>query len=216
MADIFQEVDEEIRRDKAKVLWRKYGVYVIIVCVGIVLGTAGKVAWREYKAAQQTEDSSRYVDAKRLLDEGNVDEALLLFESLALEANTGYSVVAKFQAAITRFKTGDREGAITALDLITTDDSIDPILQGLAKLKAVMLLIDDGATDDLRRRIAELASQSSPWRYSGSEMEAVLKHRDGDLDGARSAFKALSEDASAPTNMRNRAAQMLAALGEEN
>ncbi|SVD91518.1 uncharacterized protein METZ01_LOCUS444372, partial [marine metagenome] len=28
VADIFKEVDEDVRRDKAKMLWRKYGVYV--------------------------------------------------------------------------------------------------------------------------------------------------------------------------------------------
>ena len=70
VADIFQEVDEEIRRDKAKGLWRKYGVYVIIVCVGIVFGTASRVIWREYKATQQSEESSRYIVAKKLLDKG--------------------------------------------------------------------------------------------------------------------------------------------------
>ena len=156
MADIFQEVDEEIRRDKAKVLWRKYGVYVIIVCVGIVLGTAGRVAWQEYKTKQQSEESGRYIVAKKLLDQGNAAEALSSFQSLASEANTGYGVVSKFQAVIARVKTGDKAGAVVDLDLIAVDNEIDPIYRGLARLQAVMLLIDDGDSEDLRRRITNL------------------------------------------------------------
>ncbi len=215
MADVFQEVDEEIRRDKAMVLWRKYGIYAIIVCVAIVVGTAGRVGWREYKIAQRAEESSRYVIAAQLLQNGKTAAAITSFQSLAEDASTGYGVIAKFQAAAARIDTGDQAGAIIEFDLLAADDGIDPIFRGLAKLQAVMLLINGGATEDLNRRIGELVSPGSNWRYSGLEMQAVLKHRDGDVAGARAAFKALSEDAAAPDGMRNRAAQMLAALGGE-
>ena len=214
MADIFQEVDEDIRRDKAVVLWRKYGIYVIIMCVAIVVGTAGRVGWREYKTAQRAEESARYVVAEQLLQKGDTAAAIASFQSLAAEASTGYGLIAKFQAAAARIEAGDSAGAVTAYDQIA-DDGIDPIFRGLANLQAVMLLIDGGGTEDLTRRIGDLVGQDSPWRYSGLEMQAVLKHRDGDMAGARAAFKALSEDAGAPDGMRSRAAQMLAALGGE-
>ncbi len=215
MADIFQEVDEDVRRDKAMALWRKYGSYVIIACVAIVLGTAGRVGWREYKAAQQAEESGRYVAAAQLLEKGDVAAAVTSFQSLAADASTGYGVIAKFQAATARLKSGDKTGALNAYDQIATGSGMDPIFQGLAQLQAVMLLIDDGAKDDLERRIAPLLADGSPWRYSGLELQAALKHREGDLAGARAAFKALSEDAAAPGGMRSRANQMLAAFGEE-
>ena len=215
MADIFQEVDEDVRRDKAMVLWRKYGSYVIIACVAVVLGTAGRVGWREYKTAQQAEESSRYVAAAQLLEKGDAAAAISSFQSLAAEASTGYGVIAKFQAATARLKTGDNAGALNAYDQIATDSDMDPIFQGLAQLQAVMLLIDDGAKDDLERRLVPVMADGSPWSYSGLELQAVLKHREGDLAGARAAFKALSDDAAAPAGMRSRAAQMLAAFGEE-
>lgn len=215
MADIFQEVDEDVRRDKAMALWRKYGSYVVIACLAVVLGTAGRVGWREYKTAQQAEESSQYVAAAQLLEKGDTAAAITSFQSLAAEASTGYGVIAKFQGATARLKSGDRAGALNAYDQIATDSGMDPIFQGLAQLQAVMLLIDDGAKDDLERRLAPLLADGSPWRYSGLEMQAVLKHREGDLAGARAAFKTLSEDAAAPAGMRSRAAQMLAAFGEE-
>jgi hypothetical protein len=215
VADIFQEVDEDIRRDKAVVLWRKYGIYVIIMCVAIVVGTAGRVGWREYKTAQRAEESARYVVAEQLLQKGDTAAAIASFQSLAAEASTGYGLIAKFQAAAARIEAGDSAGAVTAYDQIAADDGIDPIFRGLANLQAVILLIDGGGTEDLTWRIGDLVGQDSPWRYSGLEMQAVLKHRDGDMAGARAAFKALSEDAGAPDGMRSRAAQMLAALGGE-
>jgi hypothetical protein len=213
VADIFQEVDEDVRRDKAMLLWRKYGNYVIIACVAIVVGTAGRVGWREYKSAQRAEESGRYVAAARMLEKDDTAGAIAAFQSLAAEASTGYGVIARFQAAAARVKAGDNDGGLAVYDKIAADDGMDPIFRGLARLQAVMLLIDNGAADDLKQRLAPLLADGSPWRYSALEMQAILIHREGDTAGARAAFKALSDDAAAPAGMRNRAAQMLAALG---
>ena len=43
MADIFQEVDEEVRREQFKKLWQRYGNYIIAACILIVVAAA---AWR--------------------------------------------------------------------------------------------------------------------------------------------------------------------------
>ncbi|MDE0943095.1 MAG: tetratricopeptide repeat protein [Alphaproteobacteria bacterium] len=215
MADIFQEVDEDVRRDKAVVLWRKFGIYVIIACVAVVVGTAGRVGWREYKIAQRAEDSGRYVAAIQLMDSGDTAGAIASFQSLSADASTGYGVIARFQGAAARVKSGDKNGAVILYDKMAADDGVDPIFQGLAQLQAIMLLIDDGAAEDLRQRLTPLLVDGTPWRYSALEMQAVLKHRDGDTAAARAAFKALSEDAAAPKGMRSRATQMLAAYGEK-
>ena len=39
MADIFQEVDEEVRREQLKKLWERYGNFIIAACVLVVVGT---------------------------------------------------------------------------------------------------------------------------------------------------------------------------------
>ena len=54
MADIFQEVDEEVRRDKAVEFWKKYQNAIIAAAVLVVLATAGYRYWRyETKAGAQ-------------------------------------------------------------------------------------------------------------------------------------------------------------------
>ena len=41
MSDIFQEVDEEVRRDKAAEFWKKYQNQILAAAVLIVLASAG-------------------------------------------------------------------------------------------------------------------------------------------------------------------------------
>ena len=46
MSDIFQEVDEEVRRERLMQLWKRYGNFVIAAAVIVVLGVGG---WRGYQ-----------------------------------------------------------------------------------------------------------------------------------------------------------------------
>ncbi|MEC9183936.1 MAG: hypothetical protein VX930_06640, partial [Pseudomonadota bacterium] len=70
MGDIFQEVEEEVRRDRYSKLWKDYGGYIIAAAVALVLGTTAFVGWREYKAQRQQDDSDRFVAAAALSAEG--------------------------------------------------------------------------------------------------------------------------------------------------
>ncbi len=64
MADIFREIDEEVRRDKAAELWKKYGWVVTALAVLVVVGVAGSSAsldewiarrpWEEIRAAARS------------------------------------------------------------------------------------------------------------------------------------------------------------------
>ena len=45
MADIFQEVDEEVRREQLKKLWERYANYVYAAAILVVAGVGG---WRGY------------------------------------------------------------------------------------------------------------------------------------------------------------------------
>ena len=46
MADIFHEVDEEVRRERLQKLWDRYSIYLIALAVLIVAGIG---AWRGYE-----------------------------------------------------------------------------------------------------------------------------------------------------------------------
>ncbi|MGA7040123.1 MAG: tetratricopeptide repeat protein, partial [Pseudolabrys sp.] len=46
MADIFHEVDEEVRREQLKKLWDRYSLYLIAAAILIVAAIA---AWRGYE-----------------------------------------------------------------------------------------------------------------------------------------------------------------------
>jgi hypothetical protein len=60
-----------------------------------------------------------------------------------------------------------------------------------------------------------LAVSGNPWYYQGTELMALFAHKKGDDKHAIDLFKQLADDAQAPQGIRARAAEMLAALGQD-
>lgn len=212
MADIFREVDEEIRKDRAELLWKKYGKYVIALCVLLVLGSAGRVAWREYALNQRLEDSSRFSSAVQLSNAGDLDAAIASFESLGNEAGGGYSVIARLREGAARAANDDIDGALGVYNALAADSGVDDLFRQLADIQAVILTLDTAEPGALTARLTPLAQDGRPWRYSARELLALVKYRSGDLDGAKADLQALVDDAGTPGSMKIRVRETLAAI----
>ena len=216
MADIFQEVNEEVRKDRALEYWNKYGGYVIGACIALVVATGAKVAWTDYQQNQRVEESRQFMAAVRLQTEQKNAAAINAFGALAGEASTGYATLARLREAAERARSGDKAAAIAAYDKVVEDGDGGQALSDLARLSAVLLMIDDGANAAIEKRLAPLLEGNSAWRPLALEVRAIVAFRDGDLASAAKLFKTLGQMAGAPAGVRQRAAQMLAVLGQDS
>ncbi len=64
MADIFQEIEDDLKHEQYQRLWKRYGNWLIVIAVLIVLGTAAFVFIREHRQTQRVEASAAYNDAQ--------------------------------------------------------------------------------------------------------------------------------------------------------
>src|SRR3712207_2673943 len=55
MTDLFREVDEALREDRAKAIWTRYGRLIVGLAALLVLGTATYVYWQNYRVARDVE-----------------------------------------------------------------------------------------------------------------------------------------------------------------
>ena len=215
MADIFREIDEELRQERAEKLWRRYGKYVIGGAVVVVAGIAAYTGWQEYRTDRQLEAGAKFSVAKALAEEGKTGDAEALFTALGAESGTTYGVLARFHAAALRASSGDRAGAAAAFRALDGDGSLDRPMRDLAALLAAQYAIDAPGTDmqGIAAEIAPLAGQDSAWRHLALEMLALIAQKSGDLEQARTNFQRIVDDPDAPANVRLRATQMLRLVG---
>lgn len=213
MADFFHEVEEDVKRERYEKLWKAYGKYFLAGVAAIVIGTAGTVFWRDYQTRQREAESERFTAALELARAGRNADAANAFSELAQAAGTGYRVLARFRAAAALIETGDSAGAVATYDSIAADDGAGAVLGDLARLLAARTLVDAAPAGEVEARLAPLLGEQNPWRHSARELGAVLALKSGKVAAARKAFQALADDLTAPSAVRARGAEMLAALG---
>ncbi len=215
MADIFREIDEELRQENYLRLWRKYGSYVIGAAVALVALAAAVVGWREYRQSQLNSASDRYEAALTLADEGKLDDARALFASLVEDGAGGYPALARLNQAALAAKSGDRDGAVAVYDALAADGDVDDALRGVATVLGAMQRLSDAKSDPaaITARLEPLAKPDGPWRHSAREILALLAQRQGDTAKAKSLYRLLADDLAAPAGIRGRATEMLELLG---
>lgn len=211
-----REIDEEIRHENFAKLWKKYRILVIGGAVVLVAAVAGYKAWQNYDLKQRTAQGIGLAAAMQQADNNNVANALDLLGKLETDSGAGYALLSKFQGAGLLAAKGDNQASALVYDRIATDSSTEVIYRDLAVImSAIQLMNMDGADlGVLTTRLAPLAAEDNPWRYSARELMAMLAEQSGDRATARKLLTALTGDANTPAGISRRAAEMLAALAE--
>jgi hypothetical protein len=203
VADIFHEVDEEVRRERLQKLWDRYSIYLIALAVLIVAGIG---AWRGYEywmAKKVATAGAAFESAVTLSEQGKHAEAELAFAKVVTEAPEGYRVLARFRAAaeLVQVKPAD---AVKAYDDLAADSSLGATWQDLAGLRAGMLLVDSAQLSDMRRRLDPLAEPSRAFRHTARELLALSAWRSHDVTAARRYIDMIATDAETPPGTRSR------------
>ena len=217
VVDIFDEVDEDLRAERAQKLVRQYGWLAVAGAVAIVGAVAGWQYWNYSKNQQDAATASRFVATQTALERaapGSVPAAQIqTLDRMAEAGPEGYRTLARLRAAGLKADSGDLPGAIALWNQVAADGSADSLLRDLASLTAATRQIDRGDPGQLQARLEPLAQPDNPWSALAREQLAILDLRQGKVEDARTRLKQLSIDFQAPPGLRARAAALLAGLG---
>ncbi len=211
MSEIFNEIDEEVRRDQLKKLWDKYSIYVIAGAILIIASVGG---WRgyQYLEAQKAAEASAAFDKASELSEANKHaEAEAAFTSLAASAPSGYRVLARLRAAA-ELASRDAPGAAKLYDDISADRSVGAPERELAKVRAAGLLLDTSTYPNMLTRLETAAAAGATFRHTARELLALSAWRANDTTAARQWLDMIANDGETPPSLRSRAEALQALL----
>ncbi len=203
MADIFHEVDEEVRREQLKKLWDRYSIVLIAVAVLIVAGIG---AWRGYEwylAKKATEAGAQFEAAITLAEQGKQAEAEAAFAKVAADAPYGYRTLARLRAAAAAAQVKPAD-AVKAYDAIAADGSLGAIWQDLAAVRAGMLLVDTAPLADMQKRLDPLSEPGRIYRHSARELLALSAWKNNDATAAKRYLDMIAADGETPPGTRQR------------
>lgn len=216
MSDIFQEVDEEVRREQLKKLWERYSSYIIAVCVLVIVAVGGWRGYEWWQTKRAAEAGAAFEQAVTLAESGKRQEAEAAFAKLATGGTSGYRVLARLRDAAELGQT-DRKAAVQAYDEVAADNSVGIVMQDLAALRAGFLLVDNSSYADMRARLEPLTAPERVFRHSARELLALSAWKEGDMGSARKWTNMITDDPQTPAGARSRAevlGELIAASGK--
>jgi len=211
VSEIFDEVQEEVRREQLKRLWERYSVVILTVAFLIVGGVGGWRAWVYLEGKKAQEAGAQFEAAATLADQQKPAEAEAAFARIASDAPQGYRTLARLRAA-GELATRDAPGAVKLYDAIAADRSVGQTEQDLAALRAASLLVDTASYADIKARLEPLTGATRTFRHSARELLAVSAWRNKDMTAARQWIDVITTDPVSPQSLRSRMEALQALL----
>ena len=211
MADIFREVDEEVRQENLKKLWKKYGLWFGAVAVVIVVAVAGWQGWKSYDLSQRRAQATLFYQAAELYAKQDFQGAEDLLSGLE-GVRSGYDILARFKQAQLAVAQGRAEDAVAIWDGLSEDAVAG--LSDLASLLAALHLLEQGDHSAASMRVARLLRGESGFYSHALELQGLIALEGGDKESARQSFTQLSQDSETPGYLRARAERLLSVIEE--
>jgi len=211
VSEIFDEVDEDVRRDQLKKLWDQYSIYIIAGALLIIAEVGGWRGYQYLEAQKAAEAGAAFDKAVELSEASKHDEAEKAFTDLAAKAPSGYRMLARLRAAA-EVASGDPQAAAKLYDGIAADRSVGVAEQDLARIRAAGLLLDTSSYPDMLQRLEPSTGPEATFRHTARELLALSAWRTGDTAAARKWLDLIANDAETPPSLRSRAEALQALL----
>ena len=211
MSEIFDEVDEEVRREQLKKLWDKYSVYIIGLAFLIVAAVGGWRGYQYLEAKKAAEAGDAFNKAIELSEQNKHTEAEAAFAELAANAPFGYRVLARIRQAA-EVAARDPNAGTKMFDDLAADRSIGTEQQELARIRAAGLLVDTASYSDMLQRLQSETGAGATFRNDARELLALSALRVNDTVAARQWLDQIALDPGTPPTLRSRAEALQALL----
>lgn len=207
MANIFREVDEELRKERYASLFKKYGVYVIGFIFILVSLLISIQIYQSYKVSSNEELVENYI---QLIDTEtkSIEEKILMLDNFTATKNifvNGMSALKKVDLLI---ENNQKEAAIESLEGILNNQNIEVIHRDLGLYKYLMLLMDSMPIEQFSE-YADNLSNDSQFYYLIQELRATKLLLDGDEESSVIEFNKLISNPLVTSDIKNRASILI-------
>lgn len=206
-----EEVTEEVRRDRLFALIRRYGWIAVLVVVAIV----GGAAWNEYSKARDRAAAEALGDSiLSALENDDSAGRVAALEQVA-SGTPGGDALLRLLIAAEAGKDGDDAAATSALNTVATNGDLPPIYRAIASYKMLIRQSETMSAAERRTGFEALANPGAPLRLLAEEQLALIDIEEGQTQTAIDRLNAVIQDSEVTAGLRQRASQLIVALGGE-
>lgn len=212
---LINEVTEEVKNDQLKLLWDKYGLFVIIFVALSLTAAVSFETFRSWINKRNQEISNAFAVAISLQNQGRSDESLALLQNIAKGSNL-YADIAKLQAANIYMSQNKPDEAINILEKLANDESNNEQMKEIATIKLASYKIDSGApADEIKNLLTFIVNKDGHNYVIAHELLAMLAIRDGKLDDAKMEYEHIISSENSSDDIKSRAQDMITIISDK-
>jgi hypothetical protein len=211
VSELFDEVDEDVRRDQLKKLWDRYSIYIVAGALLIIAAVGGWRGYQYLEGKKAAEAGAAFDKAVEFSEQNKHAEAEAAFTNLAANAPSGYRVLARLRAAA-EAANRDPQAAAKLYDDISADRSVGAPERDLAKVRAAGLLLETSSYPSMLQRLEPATTPGATFRHTARELLALSAWRANDMAAARRWLDLIANDEETPPSLRSRAEALQALL----
>ena len=204
MTNIFNEVDEDIRKERYQNLWSKYGKYIIGFLVLIVT----IFSLTQYLQSKNTSDNKKILDtyftAIESIEKNQLDLADQNLKTVYNEKNKTLAAVSSIKLSQVYLEDNQKNQALSLLKDIYSNNSLDSIYRELALYKYIMINFENIEVSNIENMISLIENNNSEFNLYFQEMIGIKHLTLGNTKKANSIFTNLSLDENTPFDLRMR------------
>ncbi len=218
MVDIFDEISDDLRAERAARLLRRYGALLLLAALLVLVGVGGQQLWQNYQARQNNIAATKYLAITGQIDnQAGITNAQRQADArqltdFAASAPAGYRTLARLRAAGLYADAGQNSQAEAVWDAVAADGGADILLRQLADLLWAQHALGTAPNNAVAARLQPLTDTENIWHGLARETQALLYLHEGNKEQAKALFSEIASDPSAPEGVRNRADGLLAQL----
>jgi len=209
----FQEVEENLRRDRVTDFFKSYGKWLAAALVLFLAAVGGWIYWEERQNRDAADQSEQL---HSVLTDISTGKQQTVPQRIA-ELEKSHSDVVRASASLTdaayALEKNNRPAAIAKYRALAADKSLAEPFRDLATVRLTALEFDTLKPEDVVARLAPLSKAGNPWFGSAGEMTALALMKQNKNAEAGRLFAAIAADPQVPNSIRSRAVQVAGTLG---
>ena len=203
MADIFDEVSEDLRKDQYKQIWLKYKKIIISLVSIFVLSVIAFKYIQHYQEKKKIEVATLYFNGLNEIKNKNYDKAEDIFKEIIKSADLGYTVLSHFKLASIYLNKKDFQSMERNYNKIINLDKINKSY----KEYALFLKITNSPNINNDKKISLLKPiLTSPGEFQpiASELEILYLIENKKFENAKNKLEKLLKQQNISNNQKNR------------
>ena len=173
MADIFDEVSEELKQDQLIQIWKKYSKLIITLISLIIISLISYQAYITWNKKKIEAISEQYFQALEELEDKNYSESHNLFLKNSQNDKSGYGTLSLFGLAESNYQNMKIDEMLLNYQTIYSNENIDIFYRNLSRILSV--LKDNKSSFDKQKLLLEpILNSPSKLQILAAELEVML------------------------------------------